>query len=103
VTLVAVCFSFTGAARADKWKADHPRRAQVNNRLNRQNQRIHNGVRDGELNHAQAHQLHEEDHSIREQERADAAQHGGHITKGEQRQLNHEENAESRQIYDEKH
>jgi hypothetical protein len=32
-----------------------------------------------------------------------AAQNGGHITKAEQRALNQEENAVSRQIYQEKH
>jgi hypothetical protein len=32
-----------------------------------------------------------------------ASQHGGHITKQEQRTLNQQENKVSRQIYDEKH
>jgi uncharacterized protein HemX len=93
----------SGAAHAGDWKQDHPRRAEVNSRINNQNRRIRDGVDDGQLSKAQARQLHQEDHSIRQQERAVAAQHDGHITKGEQRQLNHEENQVSRQIYDEKH
>jgi hypothetical protein len=98
-----VCFSLSGSAFAGDWKADHPRRAEVNSRLNNQNRRIKDGVEDGKLTKAQAQQLHQEDHSVRQQERAMAAQNGGHITKGEQRQLNQEENQVSRQIYDEKH
>jgi len=93
----------SGAARAGDWKQDHPRRAEVNSRLNNQNKRIRDGVEDGQLTKGQAKQLHQEDHAIRQQERAMAAQHGGHITKADQRQLNQEENQVSRQIYDEKH
>lgn len=91
------------SAFADDWKADHPRRAEVNRRLNRQNRRINQGVASGKLTPAQAQQLHAEDRAIRQQERAFAAQHGGHITKAEQRQLNREENQVSKQIYQEKH
>jgi len=98
------CIALALPAQAkDKFEKDHPRRAEVNGRLNNQNKRIKEGVRSGKLSKGQAHQLHAEDHSIRQEERADAAAHGGHITKGEQRQLNHQENAESKQIYDEKH
>lgn len=85
------------AARA-KWAKDHPRRHELNKRLNKQAERIHEERKEGDLTKAQAQQLHAEDHAIRQQERADAAQHGGHITKAEQKQLNQEENAVSRQI-----
>jgi hypothetical protein len=101
--VVAATFLVAGVAQAGDWRADHPRRAQVNNRLNRQNRRIDEGVKSGRLSHGQAKQLHEEDHAMRQQERSEAAEHGGHITKREQRQLNREENGSSRQIYDEKH
>ena len=37
------------------------------------------------------------------QERVDAAANNGHLTRGEDRQINHEENAESRQIYQDRH
>jgi hypothetical protein len=60
-------------------------------------------VKSGKLTPHQAKQLHREDHAIRGQERADAAAHGGHITKPEQRQLDREENRSSRRIYNEKH
>jgi hypothetical protein len=75
----------------------------VNKRLNNQNRRIQQGVKSGELNKGQAKQLHQEDKSIRKQERQDAAANGGHITKQQQRQLNQQENQASKQIYQEKH
>ena len=75
----------------------------MNKRLENQNKRIDEGEASGKLTPEQAKELHEQDHAIREQERADAAKHGGHITKAEQRQLNKEENAESKEIHEEKH
>jgi hypothetical protein len=80
------------------WQKSHPRREQVNSRLNNQNRRIHNEVKEGELSHAQAASLHHEDHQVRQEERAMASQDGGHITKQEQATLNSQENAISRQI-----
>lgn len=102
--LFASSMLFPVLARADgKWAANHPRRVEVNSRLANQNARIRQGVQSGTLSKGQARQLHEEHQAIRAEERADAAQHGGHITKKEQNQLNRQENAESRQIYREKH
>jgi len=99
--MAGLCFA--GSAYAGDWKENHPRRAEVNGRLNNQNRRIKDGVEDGKLSKGQAQQLHSEDRAIRQQERGMAAEHGGHITKGEQRQLNQEENQVSRQIHEEKH
>ena len=80
------------------WDKHHPRRAEVNDRLAHQNKRINRDVKEGKLTPAQAHKLHKEDRAIRREERAMASQHGGHITKQEQRDLNRQENAVSRQI-----
>ncbi len=80
------------------WAASHPRREQVNGRLNNQNRRIHNEVKEGEISHSQAASLHHEDHQVRQEERAMASQNGGHITKQEQATLNSQENAISHQI-----
>jgi hypothetical protein len=93
------------AAHADEttWQQNHPRRVQVNSRLQNQNARIRQGVRNGTLSGGQAAQLHQEHQEIRREERADAALHGSHITRQEQAELNRQENAESRQIYREKH
>jgi hypothetical protein len=84
------------------WSFKHPRRAEVNGRLENQDRRIDAGRRDGELTRGEAHQLHREDRTIRAEERAMAAQNGGHITKGEQRMLNRQENHVSRQIHRER-
>ena len=80
------------------WQKSHPRREQVNSRLNNQNRRIHTEVKEGELSHAQAASLHHEDHQVRQEERAMASHNGGHITKQEQATLNSQENGISRQI-----
>jgi len=77
---------------------DHPRREQVNHRLNNQDKRINKEVKEGEISKQQAHKLHHEDHQIRKEERSMAAQNGGHITKQEQRTLNQQENGVSQQI-----
>jgi len=88
-----------GTAMADtKWQQHHPRREQVNNRLANQNRRIHQDVKNGTLTRRQAAALHKDDHQIRQEERDMASQNGGHITKSEQRVLNRQENAVSRQI-----
>jgi len=86
------------SASAMGWRASHPRRAEVNARLNHQDRRIHTERREGEISAAQAHDLHAEDRGIRADERFDASQNGGHITRSEQRSLNGQENAVSQQI-----
>jgi hypothetical protein len=43
------------------------------------------------------------DRAIKAQEHAEVKANGGHLTKAEQRQLNQEENANSKLIHDEKH
>ncbi len=92
-----------GSADAQTWAQRHPRRDQVNARLTEQNYRIRQGVRDGQLTTAQAAQLHADDHAIRGEERADAAVNGSHITAGERRQINQQENANSQAILGERH
>ncbi len=82
----------------DTWAKDHPRRAQVNQRLNNQNKRIHQEVKEGDMSKGKAAKLHHEDHQIREEERDMASQNHGHITKQEQKTLNQQENQVSKKI-----
>jgi hypothetical protein len=103
LTVAAATVALTGlatSALADEtqWQKDHPRRTEVNKRLNNQNQRIHNEVKDGQITKGQAAKLHGEDHAIRQEERTMASTNGGHITKAEQKSLNQQENQVSRQI-----
>jgi uncharacterized protein HemX len=100
-TALAVAFAagIAGSAMAEtQWQKDHPRRTEVNGRLNNQNKRIHHEVKEGEISKQQAAKLHHEDHQIRREERMMASQNGGHITKQEKRTLNQQENGVSKQI-----
>jgi hypothetical protein len=97
--LTVALAGIAGTAIADtKWQQNHPRREQVNNRLANQNKRIHQDVKNGTLSKGQAATLHRDDRKIRQEERDMASQNGGHITKSEQRVLNQQENAVSRDI-----
>jgi hypothetical protein len=100
LTVSTVFIALAGTARANEtqWQKDHPRRAEVNQRLDNQNARIHNEVKEGEMSKAKAAQLHKDDHQIRQEERSMASQNGGHITKQEQKTLNQQENAVSKKI-----
>ncbi len=80
------------------WAKHHPRRHEVNKRLNRQQHRIHHEVKEGDLTRSQASTLHKDDHAIRQEERDMTRQNDGHITKVEQKALNQQETAVSRQI-----
>jgi hypothetical protein len=85
-------------ASAETWNQTHPRRAEVNARLNNQNARINDERREGGITAGQARALHAQDRFIRQEERFMARQNGGHITRSEQRSLNQQENAVSREI-----
>ena len=88
----------TAALAQNNWGANHPRREQVNDRLQNQNKRINSELREGEITKGQARQMHQEDHAIRQEERSMAKTNNGHITGAEQKALNQQENAVSRQI-----
>ena len=98
--MVILCITLTQSvfAGTGHWSQTHPRRAEVNQRLNNQNRRIDNKVKDGKMSRAEAGRLHHQDHQIRHEERAMASQNHGHITKQEQKTLNQQENGTSRRI-----
>lgn len=101
--LIAVLGVFAGAATSSyaadtTWQKNHPRREQVNNRLENQNDRIKEEVKEGDMSKAKAAKLHKADKQIRQEERDMAAQNHGHITKSEQKTLNQQENAVSKKI-----
>jgi len=81
----------------------HPRVNQVDNRLENQQDRIKQGLKNGTLTNQEAHQLYRKDQRIATQERKDMAANGGHLTKQEQKQMNKELNHNSKKIYKEKH
>jgi hypothetical protein len=78
---------------------NHPRRSEVNQRLETQDRRIDHKVNNGNMSRHEAHNLHRKDHQIRREERRMASRHNGHITKQEQKRLNRQENHVSRKIH----
>lgn len=103
--LTALAVAAPSFAGDQRFEHRHPRRDQVLDRVQRQNHRITEQVREGELTHAQAHALRTEDRSIAQQQRADARDNGAdsknhfrYITKQQQRALNKELNANSQQV-----
>jgi hypothetical protein len=90
--------SSIATAQDTQWQDNHPRREEVNKRLQNQNKRISKEVKAGEISPEQAKKLHKQDRKIRKEEKAMASQNGGHITKAEQKRLNRQENRVSKEI-----
>jgi hypothetical protein len=86
-----------GMART-RWQETHPRRVQVNHRLNNQNRRVRNKFRSGQMGVRKAARIHAEDRAIRNEERNMARRNGGRLTRRQQGRINRQENAVSRQI-----
>jgi hypothetical protein len=98
LTTIMVAGSAAGASAAT-WAERHPRRDEVNDRLTNQNLRIHHDLKAGKITMREARQLHRDDRQIRTTERVDAKFDHGHLTKADQRSLNQDENAVSRDIH----
>lgn len=102
VTAFTSGVAMSAMAAETKWEMNHPRRDQVNDRLENQNKRIKQEVQEGDISKQQAAQLHQNDKNIRQEERDMASQNGGpnhgHITAAERRVLNQQENANSHKI-----
>ncbi|OOG65997.1 hypothetical protein B0E46_00325 [Rhodanobacter sp. B04] len=100
--LVSAVFA-SGAAMAqattDTAVPGHPRVNEVNQRLDNQQNRIQNGVKDGQINAKQEARDEKHDSNIAQRESADEAKHNGHLTKQEQHNLNKSENKNSRRIH----
>jgi len=107
IGLAATTVLASGVAMAQSTTQDnvpgHPRVNEVNQRLDNQQQRIQNGVADGQINARQAARDEKHDANIAQRESADEARHDGHLTKGEQERLNHSENHNSRRIHTQRH
>jgi hypothetical protein len=106
IGLAAVAAIASGAAMAQDTTQDvagHPRVNEVNQRLDNQQNRIQAGVADGQINAKQEARDEKQDSNIAQRESADEAKHDGHLTKGEDRRLNHSENHDSHRIYRQRH
>jgi hypothetical protein len=74
-----------------------------NTREANQDQRIANGLRSGQMTSGEAARAERTQANIDQQVHNDRAANGGKLTGQEKQQINSEQNAASRQIYDEKH
>lgn len=95
---IIFCGTISAASAETRWERNHPRRDQVNDRLENQNRRINRELREGKITRQQAARLHREDRANRREERVISKHNHGHITRAEQKALNQQENAVSRQI-----
>lgn len=80
----------------------HPRVNEVNQREQNLDQRVNQGVTSGTLSSQQAANIDQKVQVIQQQEAKDMAGDNGHLTRAEDRQLNHEENQLSRLIHRDK-
>ncbi|MFZ3343078.1 MAG: hypothetical protein WA213_19515 [Terriglobales bacterium] len=81
----------------------HPRVNEVNTREGIQQQRIAKGVQNGKLTPQQTSNLEKREASVQNREQKDMARNNGHLTRGEQRRINRQQNRVSRSIYKDKH
>src|SRR5579864_7572271 len=95
--------SNTSGAGAGQVDPGHPRVNQVNARETNQQKRIANGVNSGKLTPGQTARLERGEQRLQNNEKKDMAANNGHLTKQDQRQLNHEANHMSKRIYKDKH
>lgn len=95
--------SNTSGAGADQVDPGHPRVNQVNGRETNQQDRIANGVKNGQLTPGQTANLERGEQRLQNNEKRDMAKDNGHLTEQDQRQLNKEANHMSNKIYKDKH
>jgi hypothetical protein len=93
----------TSGAGAGQVDPGHPRVNQVNQRETNQQNRIANGVKNGQLTPGQTSRLERGEQRLQNNEKRDMAKDNGHLTKQDQRQLNNESNRMSNRIYKDKH
>lgn len=99
---VLLAFALHGPAAAQE-DPGHPRVNEVQGRIDRQQERIDQGVRQGQITPGQAGRDERRDARVERQLHRDEAAHGGHITKREQARLNRELNRNSNAIHRQRH
>jgi len=76
---------------------------QVGQRRENQQDRIAQGIKSGQLTAGETAKLENQQKGINQQVKADRAANGGKLTPGEKQQVNKEQNAASKNIYNKKH
>lgn len=77
--------------------------SEVNQREKNQQERIANGVKDGQLTAGETQRLERKEAGIKNQIHQDRAANGGRLTGQEKTQINREDNRLSQKIYSDKH
>src|SRR5678816_2458937 len=98
VLTLAGVLGVVGASQADTSRTRDPG---VNQRQHNQRERIQQGAKSGELTRRETGRLAEEQRDIRQLERGYNSD--GKLTEAERRDLHHEQNQASRDIYRQKH
>lgn len=93
----------TSGAGPEQVDPGHPRVNQINQRETNQQNRIANGVKNGQLTAGQTARLERGEQRLQNNEKKDMAKDNGHLTKQDQKQLNKEANHMSNRIYKDKH
>src|SRR5580704_12036695 len=90
---------------ADKHNANtaNPGNSKVGKRQENQQERIAQGIKSGQLTAGETAKLENQQKGINQQVKADRAANGGKLTTGEKQQVNKEQNAASKNIYNKKH
>ena len=76
---------------------------EVNERQRNQQQRIGEGVENGSLTPRETSRLEKQEGALHQEIKQDRAANGGKLTAQEHRQVNRQQNRESRRIYRQKH
>ena len=98
LSLLAGGLIATTASAQTPFQANHPRQAEVLARDAHQRAVVREERREGDLTRRQARHMLTVDRRIAHRDHVLARAHGGHITRHEQRVLNHEENRVGRHI-----
>jgi hypothetical protein len=77
--------------------------SKVGQRRENQQDRIAQGVKSGQLTAGETAKLENQQKGIHQQVKADRSANGGKLTTGEKKQINREQNAASKNIYNKKH
>lgn len=77
---------------------NHPRVNQVNRREDRQERRINNERREGDISKAQAHQDRRNIRTVNQEKHDMRKEDNGHLTKADQKSLNQQLNKNSKKI-----
>ncbi len=85
-------------ARQERFEKNHPRRAEINERVNRQRRELKRQLKQGKITKEQYDQQMAALKGIKDEEHADVKDNKGSLTKDQQKALNQELNATHQEI-----